>query len=629
MSKRGQPGFRVWIAAGVGLLCSAAAPVAGVLSEPLAIEPEVGEAFDRAVARYPEPMRARLREVGLLRRAALEARATLPLSARLYAAAAYAYYDVQRDEVVILDAGVRERGVWAVDTPLPADWETEVEGFLREVAPSLGLPAALPAAELWAAFASVVGGWGEEPAIWGRRPPAFGETSVFDRFVRLGVGRLVGGPMPLESQIVHELAHAVQLHASQSAEHVLMWGSLSGWVQRRTGEPVRTHHAMEHPRVLISLVLAGERGEAWYEFHPEACMVNAYAAYDAREDYAESVRWFLERPGDLLACSPVKFMFINAIGLNSLCDVDAPGPLWHDAASLAAHGWLDDVNEAAGVLLGSSDHAVQVHPLAAIGVLRAHASLLTPGALPRGEVLRETARDLPGELRDRLAAWRFHVEIRGETFALPAAQIRRWWALEAARAHENREFAREWFWMIHRGAADAQRAIKGLPELVDDERIERVEALLAAPAADLPEEDARAMATAEAERFDAIGRPLLAHRVRVCLAAREVGAAFEEAVASALQAAEPEAGSYDAVLLLACVARLELGLGRPDAAMAAAGRIRGGLAGAIAGVDLFLMIHEAAPGLGALEAAARSADQAEDPDLRARLQERIAGATPR
>ena len=99
---------------------------AGDPADVVLVEPEVREAFDRALARYPERIRKRLGHTGLRRERTYGVPEDAPLMARLMGDAVYAYYSMGTDSVTLLDAGLAERAAWTGGDA----GEAEVTGLL-------------------------------------------------------------------------------------------------------------------------------------------------------------------------------------------------------------------------------------------------------------------------------------------------------------------------------------------------------------------------------------------------------------------------------------------------------------------------------------------------------------------
>lgn len=436
------PSVMGWKRVGVAIVaCSGMA----CASQP--VEPRVSVAFERGLERYPERLRGKLEGIGLAREPDYGVPEDSPLMMRLMGEAAYAFFSTWEQQVVILDAGLAERAAW---TGGDASRE-EVAGLMGDLASALDAPAGDVEAQ-WETFAATVQGWSGEQPIEGEI--RFGDERVLDRFVRLGVGRALArdwedrGALDLDSQMIHELAHALQLSGQGAAvsAHLHAWGTLSGWVRADRNEPFDGFHSgmmmMEQPAVLGRLLLSGERGEGLYAHAPGARFVNLYAAYDAREDYAESVRLFFERPDRLLEIAPEKFLFINALGYNARLDLVAPGPLWIGEAEIVERGWQAAVQAAAAELL-SGREGITVDPRTVASLLRAHQGVLRADGLPRREVYRGVAADVPRELADLVRMEDFSVELDGIRFGPEVGAVEELLADMVVGWHENDEFYRD------------------------------------------------------------------------------------------------------------------------------------------------------------------------------------------
>ncbi|MFI4855561.1 MAG: hypothetical protein ACIAQF_11360, partial [Phycisphaerales bacterium JB065] len=420
-------GYGAIIVASLGVVCTTFAHDASSAHDasPMPVESEARAAFARAMARYPQAIRDQLVHVDLHRNRSYGMPEEAPLMARLMGDAAYAYYSMNDDAVVLLDAGFAEQGCWTGGEVEQED----VAGLMRD----LGLleEGGDPHAA-WGRFVELVQGWpGDEPI---EGPIRFADERVLDRFVRLGVGRSLArhgesiGALDIEQQMVHELAHALQLDGPLMTASARMeaWGTLSGWVRADRNEPFNGFHGgmvrMEHPAVLGRLLVSDERGEGLYAHAPEARFVNRYARYDAREDYAESVRLFMEDPERLIRIDPVKFMFINALGYNAALDLAEPGPLWIDGAEIEARGWREQVQRGARELLTGRE-GIQADARTVAGLLRAHAELLNAEGLPECDVFLGPPPDAPDSIAQSLDPEHFSAEIEGRRFGPDAYAV--------------------------------------------------------------------------------------------------------------------------------------------------------------------------------------------------------------
>ena len=106
---------------------------------------------------------------------------------------------------------------------------------------------------------------------------------------------MMGGEVPLEELLLHEMGHALQLESGSMslASRMSFWASLSGFTESKSKEPtngfVGGMNTSEHTMVLIRLLLADDpakvsRGsQAHYQHAPQARFVNRYTRYDLRE----------------------------------------------------------------------------------------------------------------------------------------------------------------------------------------------------------------------------------------------------------------------------------------------------------------------------------------------------------
>lgn len=430
--------FLVMVAASIVALAWLAS--VGRAEQGLMIEPEVQRAHAAALQRFPEPIRARLAGVPVLRQSRYEVPENAPLAWRLMAQAAYAVYSNSQQSVVIFDAALAGESRWDADLT-GQEHRATVAAFLDSLAAVLeGEPGDTEA--LWASFVAKVAAW-EEPAERSATTPVLpmpadppvGCPIVFDAFVRKGVARAMGRVPELEGLIVHELAHAMQIRDGGyfATQHMRAWGRLSGWHRADKDERFDGYayggFRMENPEVLISLLLsddpaAAERMNAIYKPGPDAAFINRYARYDPREDFAECVRWMVWWPDELIALSPERFMFINAMGWCLDLDVASPGPLWFDAAAIEAKGWSEALHAAAGVLVEPPAGASLVDAYARAALLRAHAPALEWARLPQpSDRLSFFPNDLPA---DDLEAMRLDLltpKIDGSQYPMPESMF--------------------------------------------------------------------------------------------------------------------------------------------------------------------------------------------------------------
>lgn len=530
-----------------GLIAGIVANSASVCAQ-VPVERDVQQAFERAVQRYPEPIRLRLEGIGLVRERDYGVPGDASLMVRLLGDAAYAYFEAVRERVVVLDAGVAGRATWRGGDASRDD----VAGLMSDLANVLDAPPGDIEAQ-WAAFVAIVQNWEEEDPIRGEI--RLGDERVLDRFVRLGVSRALGGEMDRAGLMVHELAHAVQLSGrlGDAVSRMEAWGGLSGWARADNGEPFNGIWGwgirMEEPAVLGRLLVGGDRGEGLYAHAPGARFVNLYAAYDAREDYAESVRLFIEDPDRLLAIAPEKFLFINAVGYNDRLDVSEPGPLWIGEAAIVERGWQDAVQVASAELL-SGREGISVDPRTMAALLRAHAGVLRADGLPRMDVAMRMPRDVPQRVRENAPLKDFVVEIGGERFGPSReAVLRVWEELAVQRLHEL-DFERNMRSMLGVDDVWIREMREADPGLGPEERASRTDAVLSIRV-DAPDPEMVAGRVREEIRLlEEAKRPMLARAVALRLAMlMDDDAALDEKIRSTREYLSRVPGGYDAAEL--------------------------------------------------------------------------------
>ncbi|HMO26621.1 MAG TPA: hypothetical protein PKB10_10155, partial [Tepidisphaeraceae bacterium] len=217
---------------------------------------------------------------------------------------------------------------------------------------------------------------------------------------------------------VHEYAHALQIRDGLffATRHVAFWGSLSGG-QHADGTALDGYASglfmMENPIELARLLLDGGRGESIYRPHRHARFINRYAAYDAREDFAESVRVFVYDPQTLIEVAPEKFLFINATGWCGALDASDPGPLWIDARQIIDRGWQTSLEQAARRIMWPTGDEPVVDLEVRAALLRAHADILRPEKLPPPHAASDLPDDLPKDLIDYYTADRLRPLVGG------------------------------------------------------------------------------------------------------------------------------------------------------------------------------------------------------------------------
>lgn len=556
------------------------------------IEPKARRAFERALDRYPEAIREQLTDVRLRRDRSYGVPADAPLMMRLMGDAVYAYYSMNGDAVTLLDAGLAERARWTGGDAS----EDEVAGLMHD----LGLIGDDgDRSEAWARFVAEVQGWpGDAPVEGAIR---FGDGRVLDRFVRLGVGRALAreweevGALDLEQQMVHELAHALQLggRGMEASARMEAWGTLSGWVRADRGEPFDGFHggmiALEDPAVLGRLLVSDQRGEGLYAHAPGARFVNRYARYDAREDYAESVRLFIEDPDRLIRIDPTKFMFINALGYNAALRLDEPGPLWLGSEDIEERGWGDLVQRGARELLEGRE-GISVDPRTVAGLLRAHRSVLSAGGLPDCDVFDAAPPDAPEVVRRALNPERFSAEIDGKRFGPPAGEVRRLFDGAVADWFDDDSF---WRGMDGLGEPDAETVEGEFADLAD---IEDPQARAMAAArlffkfGVLSDRRAAEMMAREVRAMRASNRHLLAELLKLRYALGTGSSVSSDLVDWWAESVAEGGDRYDAIELGRGVVDLLLREGEVDRAIEVARSMRGDAWGLLRRVDAWCAI---------------------------------------
>lgn len=146
-----------------------------------------------------------------------------------------------------------------------------------------------------------------------------GDRRVFEAIVAHGPRILLGREVDHESILLHELGHAVLLRADGDAARTARWATLSGW--REVGPdgaelPADGHIggqlAGELPIVASRLALGLPRGDdALYRPGSQA-FATGYAAFDPREDYAETLRLLRDDPTRLAQVAPAKLVYMLA-----------------------------------------------------------------------------------------------------------------------------------------------------------------------------------------------------------------------------------------------------------------------------------------------------------------------------
>ncbi len=519
----------------------------------------LAEVRAQALERFPGPMRMRLETVPVVREARFELPEGAPLSLELVAAAAQGAFELGPRRVVLYDAGWAGGARWSRDLDGPED-RARLGALLDDLAPLLGAPAGAHG-ELWERFAARVRKLaGRESGPEGAAPPVFGSAEVFDALLDAGVRRLLGGELDRVGLLVHELAHAVQLGGKpfESRAHVLHWGSLSGWAASASGEPtdgtVGGFYAVERAEVLLRLILADEeapldrlRDGAFYLHHSAARFVNRYAAHDPREDFAESLRRFVDDPRDLFARAPQKFLFLNAVGWCLDLDIAAPGPLWIDGERLAELGGAAALAEVAARLLapGEGEPAADLEVRAAL--VRAHAEVLAGEDLgaPHGQLAPPA--DLPEPVLRAVDPELLTVRVGERVYPPEPGALATRWARELVHHAIRAEAGPGIFaWLLHRrpDAAALARLVAEIEGFGDaEERFGRWVHVLACEGHWAA--DAEALAAAgrrERERLVAEGRPLWGARIELLLARGDPRLGAEERLRAAREALERALG---------------------------------------------------------------------------------------
>ncbi|HEB53571.1 MAG TPA: hypothetical protein ENI87_10000 [bacterium] len=471
----------------------------------------------------------------------------------------------------------------------------------------------------WARFVTSVYGWRDQAAP--EPLPAVGAVEVLDRFLVDGVRRSLGGDVPLEQLLFHELAHAVQNHLQRMTAHMRTWGSLSGWREPDHDRVADGFSggvfASERPIVLIRLLLDLPRGASIYVPHRGACFVDRYARFDLREDFAECARWMAYDPGKLADAAPAKFLFLNALGWSGRLDTGRTGPLWIDLERLRRPSWRRRVVAGAMALLADGSDAPAPDPLTVAAILRAHAALLHADDLPPAFAPIEAARDLPPELRQRLSSEQFTFRIDGRPRQPAPAGIMARWDEELCTWIEHREFV-EGLEVLLDPSADELRARyrdEVLAEAGADRRERAFDRLLPMMKGALPASEFQQLCRAEAEWHAVLGRRFTAKRYELL-----AGVCRRDQLAACSRfLREAEGADYAAVELASAIAVAHAQAGDRDAALAAARAIPGSSWGAFRRVEQLLAN-------GAREAALRCAASVELPRLRGYLRRRVLGS---
>lgn len=411
------------------------------------VETELEEAFEKAKGLLPEPLRERVADVGLGRARDLGVPEHAAFADRLMQRAAFMIFNIMSREVTVLDSGVAGRAWWGQPPPEMS----ELLPFLAGVADVLGVDAPDDVEDVafgvaWQAFVARVFSWRGE--VVPDPVPSPGEVAVLDRFLEDGVWRSLGGEAGLVELMVHELGHAIQLdRRCDMLGRMTSWATLSGFVRTADGMPANGYaagrFAVEDSLVLARMILAGERAgvtrgaSALYQPAEKSRFVNCYAEFDLREDYAECFRLMVLKPELLAKAAPVKFLYLNALGLNADFDRAKPGPLWYAGAELEHLLPRDTVRLVMARVLGEDGRGLC--PLTLAAILRAHAAELTVEDLPEPNEVVAWPRELPGELREVVAPERLQVEIGGVIYVPSVEAQVRWRDKEVAKWFQLKE----------------------------------------------------------------------------------------------------------------------------------------------------------------------------------------------
>lgn len=573
------------------------------------VEARLTEAFERAKASYPQEIRGWIEHVEVRRQKAYGVPEDAPLMARLMGDAVYAFYSMNEDAVFVLDAGMAERANWVGGDA----GEDEVAGLMRD----LGLMDEDDnAVQAWERFVEAVQGWpGEEPIEGELR---FGDGRVLGRFVRLGVGRALArdweevGRLDLDAQMVHELAHALQLgdQLAMASARMQAWGTLSGWVRADRNEPFDGFHSgivmLEQPAVLGRLLISDERGEGLYAHAPGARFVNRYARYDAREDYAESVRLFMEDPGRLIEIDPTKFMYINALGYNAGLSLLEPGPLWIDVDEIEQRDWTDLVQRGARELLEGRE-GIDADARTVAGLLRAHAEVLSADGLPRWEVFADAALDVPESIRAGMNPEHFSAVIQGRRFGPRAETVRGLLEEAVIEWHDDELFWRAMDELSEPDAEGVEGDFAELEQIGDPQQLAREAARLFRNASRVVDRKRFAeMMAREVRAMRAADEPLLAELLKLRFAIEWNGSVSEDLVEHWQRLADEAGDVYSAIELRRGLVDLMLLWDEKERAVEAAKAIGGDSWGVLRRVESLCAIAQQTGDASVLDAATQS-----------------------
>lgn len=421
-------GIRIWLLA-LGLAGSALG------QEKQVIEPVLREAFEGALKRLPAALKAEIGDVKLKRATDMGVPPKFPLEVRLLNRAAYASFNIGKRELTVYDAGAKNQPLWSEDGPS----QIEVAKLLAGVADVMGVKAPKDGEDphfqpAWAEFVKRVYSWRGDKAP--TSVPAVNDKEVWNRFLGDGVWRLLGGEVTMEQLMVHEFGHALQLDMKVQMAKMTFWSELSGVTESKNKEPADGYvggmQQMENTMVLIRLLMTDtpgtmSRGEiADYQLSSKARLLNRYARYDLREDYAESFRMMTYNPARLAKEAPEKFLYLNALGWNARLDLKNSGPLWYSGEEFEKYLPKSKRKELFARLLGKEGNGPDLSPVPLAAILRAHAGELAAEDLPAPFPVVEIPGDLPKTMRKSLDSGLLNVEIDGVIHtASPARQRER------------------------------------------------------------------------------------------------------------------------------------------------------------------------------------------------------------
>jgi len=485
----------------------------------LQTDPSSAQALESARARLPERLRARVEGVEVVRRPDLGVPDAAPLDLRLFGRGALAFFDTSEGVVVVTDAGASGVATWAGPAPSADD----VEVFLARIAPALD-PAdgsALDAVARWERFRDHVSAWAGRPL-----EGDLGDVRVLDAFLAEAPWRALGGRVPLEALLLHELAHAVQLAGDDFQARVLAWSAVTGWRERRDGsiaDGVAGQWLSERPVALVRLLLDGPRGDSEYEPGGAADGVSPYALFDPREDFAEAARAMSYAPREFAAAHPARFMAINATGWVADLDASEPGPLWRGAEDLGAEAMAATVERGAREILARwAESEGDVDPAAFAAVLDAHAAWIPPDLVEPSGGAAAVARDLPPSIAAAADRAAFRVA-DGSRRTGPAEAVRACVDRAAVR-HADLVAYTEGF-LTGLGSFDGPRWVQAMAELdglpMGRLRLDRMLAAIGLHGGDLTTPSIRDRINAEIQAFERTDQPWLALRLRIELRLRD------------------------------------------------------------------------------------------------------------